>query len=81
MLEVTEGQGRLASCSPWGHRVRHSLAREHQKMTTMLPFSFQFQYWLHKNYQFSKFVFLIHAIVTAVMKQSNKIVSNEVKGN
>ena len=22
----TEGQGSLACCSPWGHRVRHDLA-------------------------------------------------------
>ena len=65
MLEVSEGQGRLASCPPWGHRVRHNLAREHGKMPTMLPFSFHLQYWLHKNYQLCKFVFLMHAIVTA----------------
>ena len=25
----TEGQGSLACCSPWGHRVGHDLATEH----------------------------------------------------
>ena len=25
----SEGQGSLACCSPWGHRVRHNLATEH----------------------------------------------------
>ena len=26
----SEGRGSLACCSPWGHRVRHDLATEHQ---------------------------------------------------
>ena len=26
-----EGQGRLACCSPWGHRVGHDLLTEQQK--------------------------------------------------
>ena len=26
-----EGQGSLACCSPWGHRVRHDLATEQHK--------------------------------------------------
>ena len=26
----SEGQRSLASCSPWGHRVRHNLATEHK---------------------------------------------------
>ena len=29
----SEGQGSLACCSPWGHRVRHNLATEqHQQI-------------------------------------------------
>ena len=28
---VSEGQGSLAGCSPWGHRVRHDLATEKQQ--------------------------------------------------
>ena len=28
---VNEGQGSLACCSPWGHRVRHDLATEQQQ--------------------------------------------------
>ena len=27
-LEVGDGQGSLASCSPWGHKVRHDWATE-----------------------------------------------------
>ena len=27
-LQDSEGQGSLACCSPWGHRVRHDLAIE-----------------------------------------------------
>ena len=27
-LGDSEGQGNLACCSPWGHRVRHDLATE-----------------------------------------------------
>ena len=27
----SEGQGSLACCSPWGHRVRHDWATEHQQ--------------------------------------------------
>ena len=27
----SEGQGSLACCSPWGHRVRHNLAAEQQQ--------------------------------------------------
>ena len=29
------GQGILASCSSWGHRVRHDLATEHQQQTEL----------------------------------------------
>ena len=28
-----EGQGILASCSPWGHRVGHNLVTEQQQLT------------------------------------------------
>ena len=28
-----EGQGSPACCSPWGHRVRHSLLTEHFRLT------------------------------------------------
>ena len=28
----SEGQGSLACCSPWGHRVGHDLATEQQKL-------------------------------------------------
>ena len=31
-----EGQGSLASCSPWGHRVRHNQVTEHQAETQVL---------------------------------------------
>ena len=30
-LGDSEGQESLACCSPWGHRVRHDLAREKQQ--------------------------------------------------
>ena len=29
-LGDSEGQGSLAHCSPWGHRVRHNLVTEQQ---------------------------------------------------
>ena len=32
-LGDSEGQRSLASCSPWGHRVRHDLATEQQPVT------------------------------------------------
>ena len=28
---VSEGQGSLVCCSPWGHRVRHNLVTEQQQ--------------------------------------------------
>ena len=31
-LGDSEGQGRLACCSPWGHRVRHDLLIEEQQL-------------------------------------------------
>ena len=31
MLGDGDGQGSLACCSPWGHRVRHDLANEQQE--------------------------------------------------
>ena len=31
----SEGQGSLACCSPWGHRVRHNLATEQQQQHNM----------------------------------------------
>ena len=30
-LRDSEGQGSLACCNPWGHRVGHDLATEQQK--------------------------------------------------
>ena len=29
---ASEGQGSLAWCSPWGHKVRHNLATEQQQI-------------------------------------------------
>ena len=29
----SEGHGSLVCCSPWGHRVRHSLLTEHFRLT------------------------------------------------
>ena len=29
-LGTGEGQGSLACCNPWGHRIRHGLATEQQ---------------------------------------------------
>ena len=37
-----EGQGSLACCSPWGHRVRHDLAtkqHESEEMDTLLSYN------------------------------------------
>ena len=33
ILGDSEGQGSLACCSPWGHRVRHNLVTEQQLVT------------------------------------------------
>ena len=33
ILVDSEGQGSLACCSPWGHRVRHNLVTEQQLVT------------------------------------------------
>ena len=33
ILGDNEGQGSLACCSPWGHRVRHHLVTEQQLVT------------------------------------------------
>ena len=30
MCSANEGQGSLACCSPWGHKVRHDLVTEQQ---------------------------------------------------
>ena len=35
-LEDSEGQGSLACCSPWSHRVSHDLATEHQILGKIL---------------------------------------------
>ena len=32
-LGDSEGQGSLACCSPWGHRVRHNLVSEKEEGT------------------------------------------------
>ena len=34
LQEMVEGQGSLARCSPWSHRVRDSLATEQQQPLT-----------------------------------------------
>ena len=34
----SEGQGSLACCSPWGHRVRHDLATEQQLTCASDPY-------------------------------------------
>ena len=34
ILGGSEGQGCLACCSPWGHRVRYNLATEQQQDIT-----------------------------------------------
>ena len=36
-LGDSEGQGSLACCSPWGHRVGHNLVTEQQQMLILLP--------------------------------------------
>ena len=35
-LGAGDGQGSLACCSPWGHRVRHNLVTEHQEHAELL---------------------------------------------
>ena len=35
-LRDSEGQGSLACCNPWGHRVGHDLATEQQKQRKRL---------------------------------------------
>ena len=35
---VGDGQGGLAFCSPWGHRVRHDLATEQQQNRSIWGF-------------------------------------------
>ena len=37
-LQDSEGQGSLARCSPWGHRVRHDLAIEQWAKDTLLKY-------------------------------------------
>ena len=32
-----EGQGSLACCSPWGHRVEHDLVSEQQQQNYVMP--------------------------------------------
>ena len=38
ILGDSEGQGSLACCSPWGHRVRHNLTTEQQTFITIFIF-------------------------------------------
>ena len=38
-LGVGEGQGSLACCSVWGHRVRHDLVAEQQYHVFLYPFT------------------------------------------
>ena len=38
-LGVGEGQGSLACCSLWGHRVRHDLVTEQQYHVFLYPFT------------------------------------------
>ena len=44
-LGNSEGQGSLACCSPWGHRVRHKTEQQHLNMQPLIwrlcPFLFQ----------------------------------------
>ena len=35
LREISEGQGSLACCSPWGRRVRHNLATELQAFSSV----------------------------------------------
>ena len=37
--EDSEGQGSLACCSPWGHRVRHDSVTEQQQMAGNIFYS------------------------------------------
>ena len=34
-LGDTEGQGSLACCSPWGHRVKHNLVTKEHRNTSL----------------------------------------------
>ena len=42
---VSEGQGSLAGCSPWGHRVRHDWATEQQQRGHSHSTAFIHRYW------------------------------------
>ena len=41
-LGVGDGQGSLACCSPWGHKLRHDLATEHTQYCFLNCFGFIF---------------------------------------
>ena len=54
----SEGQGSLACCSPWGHRVRHDLATEQQQIISTI-FCVSTRFLLNDRHVLSHLIFKI----------------------
>ena len=65
-------QRSLVCCSPWGHRVRHNLATEHQLPQSLTPIMCSFPY----NTMFNRFTHLLQLCNYVESRTASKLSMN-----